>query len=137
MTVALIHRDDYDKPVENAIRICDGFDKLQADSKVLIQTSLFDLKNAIASELGCIFYKCRGLTLGARLEAAAKTFSSIKVFLIKDLSSFDKDAVSTLASLLLIFTAVNCFSNMLLVSCMSSFAKASGSPSSDPHTILT
>ena len=40
MTVALIHRDDYDKPVENAIRICDGFHKLKADSKVLIKPNL-------------------------------------------------------------------------------------------------
>jgi hypothetical protein len=40
MTVALIHRNDYDKPVENAIRICDGFRSLQADSKVLIKPNL-------------------------------------------------------------------------------------------------
>ena len=75
--------------------------------------------------------------MGARLEAAAKIFFSIRVFLIKDLSEFDKDAVSTLSFLLLIFTAVDCFSNMLFDFCMSSFAKASGSPSSDPHTTIT
>ena len=40
MTVALIHRDDYDKPVENAIRICDGFHNLKTDSKVLIKPNL-------------------------------------------------------------------------------------------------
>jgi uncharacterized protein (DUF362 family) len=40
MTVALIHKDDYDKPIENAIRICDGFNKLKADSKVLIKPNL-------------------------------------------------------------------------------------------------
>jgi uncharacterized protein (DUF362 family) len=40
MTIALIHKDDYDKPVENAIRICDGFKNLKADSKVLIKPNL-------------------------------------------------------------------------------------------------